>query len=80
MVARKLLAEEELKERMRITESLENEILEMSSVLGQMNDSIKKLSVDRDVLSIQRDQLQGQVILLKESFILEGPTMGIVTT
>jgi kinesin family protein 15 len=68
MVARKLLAEEELKERMRITESLENEILEMSSVLGQMNDSIKKLSVDRDVLSIQRDQLQGQVILLKESF------------
>jgi kinesin family protein 15 len=66
MVARKLLAEEELKERMRITESLENEILEMSSVLGQMNDSIKKLSVDRDVLSIQRDQLQGQVILLKE--------------
>jgi kinesin family protein 15 len=66
MVARKLLAEEELKERMRITESLENEILEMSNVLGQMNDSIKKLSVDRDVLSIQRDQLQGQVILLKE--------------
>jgi kinesin family protein 15 len=34
----------------------------------QMNDSIKKLSVDRDALSIQRDQLQGQVILLKESF------------
>jgi kinesin family protein 15 len=68
MLARKLLAEEELKERMRITESLENEILEMSNVLGQMNDSIKKLSVDRDVLSIQRDQLQGQVILLKESF------------
>jgi kinesin family protein 15 len=50
MLARKLLAEEELKERMRITESLENEILEMSSVLGQMNDSIKKLSVDRDAL------------------------------
>ncbi|WJX31690.1 hypothetical protein P8452_20095 [Trifolium repens] len=34
----------------------------------QMNDSIKKLSVDRGALSIQRDQLQGQVILLKESF------------
>jgi kinesin family protein 15 len=67
VVARKL-AEEELKERMRITESLEEEILEMSSVLGQMNDSIKNLSVDRDALSIQRDQLQGQVILLKESF------------
>ncbi|XP_058730761.1 kinesin-like protein KIN-12D [Vicia villosa] len=67
LVARKL-AEEELKERKNITESLENEILEMSNVLGQMNDSMKNLSVDRDALTIQRDQLQGQVILLKERF------------
>ncbi|KAL5054076.1 hypothetical protein RYX36_034758 [Vicia faba] len=65
LVARKLV-EEELKERKKITESLENEILEMSNVLGQMNDSIKNLSVDRDALTIQRDQLEGQVILLKE--------------
>lgn len=67
LVARKL-AEEELKERMKITNSLEDEILEMSSVLGQMNDSIKNLSVDRDALTIQRDQLQGQVNSLNERF------------
>jgi len=67
LVARKL-AEEELKDRMKITNSLEDEILEMSSVLGQMNDSIKNLSVDRDALTIQRDQLQGQVNSLKERF------------
>ncbi|CAL5213205.1 unnamed protein product [Lathyrus oleraceus] len=67
LAARKLV-EEELKERKKITESLENEILEMSDVLGQMNDSFKNLSVDRDALTIQRDQLQGQMILLEERF------------
>lgn len=65
LAARKL-AEDELKERMKMTECLEDEILEMSSVLSQMNDSIKNLSSDVDELTIERDQLQGQVIFLKE--------------
>ncbi|TKY59130.1 Phragmoplast orienting kinesin 2 [Spatholobus suberectus] len=50
---------------MKITESLEDEILEMNSVISQMNDSIKNLSSDLDELTIERDQLQGQVICLK---------------
>ncbi|RDX99717.1 Kinesin-like protein KIN-12D, partial [Mucuna pruriens] len=59
------LADNELTERMKITESLEDEILEMNSVISQMNDSIKNLSSDLDELTIERDQLQGQVICLK---------------
>ncbi|KAK7362682.1 hypothetical protein VNO77_04802 [Canavalia gladiata] len=62
--ARKL-ADNELKEKMKMTESLEDEILEMNSALSQMNDSIKNLSSDLDELTIERDELQGQVICLK---------------
>ncbi|KAK7319825.1 hypothetical protein RJT34_04553 [Clitoria ternatea] len=64
LAARKL-ADNELAERLKITESLEDEILEMSSVLSQMNDSIKNLSSDLDELTIERDELQGQIIFLK---------------
>lgn len=65
-LAAKALADDELTERRKITESLEDEILEMNSVLSQMNDSIKTLSSDLDELTIERDQLQDQVICLKE--------------
>ncbi|QCD83147.1 kinesin family member 15 [Vigna unguiculata] len=64
LAARKL-SDNELREKMKITESLEDEILEMNSVISQMNDSIKSLSCDLDELTIERDQLQGQVICLK---------------
>jgi len=64
LAARKLSGNE-LRERMKITESLEDEILEMNSVISQMNDSIKDMSSDLDELTIERDQLQGQVICLK---------------
>ncbi|XP_020232795.1 kinesin-like protein KIN-12D isoform X2 [Cajanus cajan] len=64
-LAARILADNELTERMKITESLEDEILEMNSVTNQMNDSIKNLSSDLDELTIERDQLQAQVICLK---------------
>ncbi|KAH1261383.1 Kinesin-like protein KIN-12D [Glycine max] len=64
LTARKL-ADNELTERMKITESLEDEILEMNSVFSQMNDSFKNLSSDLDDVTNERDQLQGQVICLK---------------
>ncbi|CAJ1939382.1 unnamed protein product, partial [Sphenostylis stenocarpa] len=64
LAARKL-SDNELREKMKITESLEDEILEMNSVISQMNDSIKNLSSDLDELTVERDQLQGQVICLK---------------
>ncbi|XP_014508802.1 kinesin-like protein KIN-12D [Vigna radiata var. radiata] len=64
LAARKL-SDNELRERMKITESLEDEILEMNSVISQMDCSIKSLSSDLDELTIERDQLQGQVICLK---------------
>ncbi|KAL9327432.1 hypothetical protein ACSQ67_008077 [Phaseolus vulgaris] len=64
LAARKL-SDNELRERMKITESLEDEILEMNSVISQMDDSIKNLSSELDELTIERDQLQGQVICLK---------------
>ncbi|KOM31824.1 hypothetical protein LR48_Vigan01g138000 [Vigna angularis] len=60
LAARKL-SDNELRERMKITESLEDEILEMNSVISQMDCSIKSLSSDLDELTIERDQLQGQV-------------------
>ncbi|CAL0331344.1 unnamed protein product [Lupinus luteus] len=66
VLAAKKLVEDELTERRNITESLEDEILEMNSVLSQMNDSIKSLSSDLDELSIERDKLQCQVICLEE--------------
>ena len=50
---------------MEITESLEDGILEMNSVFSQMNDSFKNLSSDLDDVTNERDQLQGQVICLK---------------
>ncbi|KAL5127457.1 Kinesin-like protein KIN-12D [Glycine soja] len=64
LTARKL-ADNELTERMKITESLEDEILEMNSVFSQMNDSFKNLSSDLDDVTNERDQLQGQGICLK---------------
>ncbi|XP_027191010.1 kinesin-like protein KIN-12D isoform X2 [Cicer arietinum] len=67
LAARKV-AEEELKERVKLTESLEDEILEMSNVVGKMNDSIKNLCIDRDELTTQRDQLQSQLIFLNERY------------
>ncbi|KAK7252061.1 hypothetical protein RIF29_35766 [Crotalaria pallida] len=66
VLAKKKLDEDELMERRKITESLEDEIMEMNSVLSQMNRSMKTLSCDLDVLSMERDQLQGQVICLEE--------------
>ncbi|XP_027348323.1 kinesin-like protein KIN-12D [Abrus precatorius] len=65
LAARKL-TDNELTERMKMTESLKDEVLEMSSVLSQMNDSIKYLSSDLDEVTIERDQLQGQVICLND--------------
>ena len=50
---------------MEITESLEDEILEMNIVFSQMNDSFTKLSSDLDDVTNKRDQLQGQVVCLK---------------
>ncbi|RZB68565.1 Kinesin-like protein KIN-12D, partial [Glycine soja] len=64
LTARKL-ADNELTERMKITKSLEDEILEMNSVFSQMNDSFKNLSSDLDDVTNERDQLQGQGICLK---------------
>jgi len=64
LAARKL-ADNELTERMKITESLEDEILEMNSVFSQMNDSFKNLSSDLHDVTNERDHLQGQVICLK---------------
>ncbi|KAG4949338.1 hypothetical protein JHK84_042798 [Glycine max] len=46
-----------LTERMEITESLEDEILEMNIVFSQMNDSFTKLSSDLDDVTNKRDQL-----------------------
>ncbi|QHN82219.1 phragmoplast orienting kinesin 2 isoform [Arachis hypogaea] len=66
LAARKLV-DDELKEKRKTTESLEDEILEMSSVLGEMNDTIKNLSDDLDEVAAERDQLQGQIICLKQS-------------
>ncbi|XP_015944937.1 kinesin-like protein KIN-12D isoform X1 [Arachis duranensis] len=66
-LATRKLVDDELKEKRKITESLEDEILEMSSVLGEMNDTIKNLSDDLDEVAAERDQLQGQIICLKQS-------------
>ena len=64
-LTRRKLANNGLTKRMEITESLEDEILEMNSVFSQMNDSFKNLSSDLDDVTNERDQLQGQVICLK---------------
>ncbi|KAG4946467.1 hypothetical protein JHK87_042474 [Glycine soja] len=53
----KLMRELDLTERMEITESLEDEILEMNIVFSQMNDSFTKLSSDLDDVTNKRDQL-----------------------
>ncbi|XP_019437476.1 PREDICTED: kinesin-like protein KIN-12D isoform X1 [Lupinus angustifolius] len=66
VLAAKKVVEDGLRERTKIAESLEDEILEMNSVLSQMNDSIKSLSSDLDELSTERDKLQCQVICLEE--------------
>ncbi|KAL2344857.1 hypothetical protein Fmac_006142 [Flemingia macrophylla] len=64
-LAARELADNELTERMRVTETLEDEILEMNGVISQMNDSIKNLNSDLEELTIERDELQAQVICLK---------------
>ncbi|KAG4401142.1 hypothetical protein AAZX31_07G192900 [Glycine max] len=57
-LAARQLADNEITERMKLTESLEDAMLEMNSVISQMNS-------DLDELTNERDQLQGQVICLK---------------
>ncbi|KAG5060497.1 hypothetical protein JHK87_001526 [Glycine soja] len=64
-LTRRKLANNGLTKRMEITESLEDEILKMNSVFSQMNDAFKNLSSDLDDVTNERDQLQGQVICLK---------------
>ncbi|KAK8518820.1 hypothetical protein V6N12_012061 [Hibiscus sabdariffa] len=58
--------EDELRERKKITKSLEVEISEMSNTLSQMNDTIEFLSGNLDELSGERDELQMEVLSLAE--------------
>ncbi|KAJ7967416.1 Kinesin [Quillaja saponaria] len=65
-LAAKSSSEDELRERCKIIESLEMELSEMSSILSQMNDSIETLRSEANEIGDERDQLQMQVLNLKE--------------
>ncbi|OMO74183.1 Semialdehyde dehydrogenase, NAD-binding protein [Corchorus capsularis] len=58
--------EDELRERMKINESLEAELSEMSSAISQMNDTIESLSSSLDEVAGERDQLHMEVLSLEE--------------
>lgn len=65
-LAAKSLVEEELTERKKTNESLELELLEMGNALGIMTDSIESLRCDLNDLSSERDNLQIEMLNLKE--------------
>ncbi|XWS54846.1 hypothetical protein CRYUN_Cryun10bG0124600 [Craigia yunnanensis] len=57
---------DELRERKKITESLEVELSEMNNVLSQMNDTTESLSSNLNELAGERDQLHMEVLRLEE--------------
>ncbi|OMP01569.1 hypothetical protein COLO4_11727 [Corchorus olitorius] len=65
-LAAKSSLEDELRERMKVNESLEVEISEMSSAISQMNDTIESLSSSLDEVAGERDQLHMEVLSLEE--------------
>ncbi|XVF45199.1 hypothetical protein PTKIN_Ptkin02bG0185700 [Pterospermum kingtungense] len=58
--------EDELRERTKITESLEAELSEMSNALSEMNDTIESLTSNYNELACESDQLHMKVLSLEE--------------
>ncbi|KAK9286730.1 hypothetical protein L1049_015133 [Liquidambar formosana] len=64
--AAKSSIEKELTERMKVTDGLELELFKMSNTLGQMNRSMDSLKNNLKELTSERDQLNMEVLILKE--------------
>lgn len=58
--------EEELSEKNKVTEKLEDKLLEMSILLGQRNHALENLQDDTNKLVDEKDRLENQVLILKE--------------
>ncbi|OVA15456.1 Kinesin [Macleaya cordata] len=58
--------EEELMERSRVTERLEEELFQMDNALGQMNTFLEGLKNDLNRVTNERDRLNLEVLALKE--------------
>lgn len=65
-LAAKCSTEEELGEQIKITKSLEVELEEMGNALGAMNDMTESLRSNLNDLWAERDQLQMELVSLKE--------------
>ncbi|CAL5333677.1 unnamed protein product [Camellia sinensis] len=58
--------EEELTERGKVNETLELELVEMGTALGEMNNSIESLNSHLNEVTSERDELHEEVLILKE--------------
>ncbi|KAJ4963751.1 hypothetical protein NE237_023690 [Protea cynaroides] len=66
ILAAKTSIDEELMDKRKVNESLEEEILRMGNALGQMNYFIDSLKNDLNTVMNEKENLQSELIVLKE--------------
>ncbi|XP_047340595.1 kinesin-like protein KIN-12D isoform X2 [Impatiens glandulifera] len=62
----KISTEEELFEIEKVNESLERQVIEVSATIGELNYSVESLKATLNSVSTQRDDLQAELLIMKE--------------